>query len=172
VILASSEESIVLPTAAPPLADRIAACGLSRLKLRWLKRTLAIAADPFSHEPVLACHGLRLLGCLASNLETHVECVPRPRQWGGFRATKPAKMPLFYSGADTVPRYTAITVRRAVLPAEPPGIDGRRGAANRRRSRQGAVLKPSASGVSNFWTPRSHPRSPLSSSPPRGAVGP
>ena len=42
-----------------------------------------------------------LAGCLASNLETHVECVPRPRQWGGFRATKPAKMPLFYSGADT-----------------------------------------------------------------------
>jgi hypothetical protein len=23
--------------------------------------------------------------CLASNLETHVECVPRPRQWGGFQ---------------------------------------------------------------------------------------
>jgi len=44
-------------TAAPPLADRIAACGLSRLELRRLKRTLAIAADPFSHEPVLACHG-------------------------------------------------------------------------------------------------------------------
>jgi len=45
---------------APPLADRIAAGSLNRLKLGWLKRTLAIAADPFSHEPVLACHGLRL----------------------------------------------------------------------------------------------------------------
>jgi hypothetical protein len=45
---------------APPLAYRIAARSLSRLKLRWLKRTLAIAADPFSHKPFLACHGLRL----------------------------------------------------------------------------------------------------------------
>jgi hypothetical protein len=50
----------VVFTAAPPLADRIAACGLSRLELGWFKRTLAIAADPFSHEPVLACHGLGL----------------------------------------------------------------------------------------------------------------
>ena len=40
---------------APPLAGRITASSLSRLKLGWLKRTLAIAADPFSHEPVLAC---------------------------------------------------------------------------------------------------------------------
>jgi pyridoxine/pyridoxamine 5'-phosphate oxidase len=38
--------------------------------------------------------------CLTSNLETHVECVPRPRQWGGFRATKPAELLLFYSGAN------------------------------------------------------------------------
>jgi len=50
----------VVITAAPPLADRIAACGLSRLELGRLKRTLAIAADPFSHEPVLACRGMRL----------------------------------------------------------------------------------------------------------------
>jgi len=52
----------VVIAAAPPLADRIAACFLSRLELEWLKRTLAIAADPFSHESVLACHGLRLPG--------------------------------------------------------------------------------------------------------------
>ena len=45
---------------APLLACPITASGLSRLELGWLKRTLAIAADPFSHEPVLACHGLRL----------------------------------------------------------------------------------------------------------------
>jgi hypothetical protein len=45
---------------APPLASLIAAGGLNRLKLGWLKRTLAIAADPFSHEPVLACDGFRL----------------------------------------------------------------------------------------------------------------
>jgi hypothetical protein len=44
----------------PSLADWIAAGGLSRLELGWLKRTLAIAANPFSHEPVLACHGIRL----------------------------------------------------------------------------------------------------------------
>jgi len=50
----------VVIAAAPPLADRIAACGLSRLELGRLKRTLAIAADAFSHGPVLACHGLRL----------------------------------------------------------------------------------------------------------------
>jgi hypothetical protein len=50
----------VVITAAPPLAGRIAADGLSRLELGWLKRTLAIAADPFSHESVLACHGNRL----------------------------------------------------------------------------------------------------------------
>jgi len=50
----------VVIAAAPPLAGRIAAYGLSRLKLGGLKRTLAIAADPFSHEPVLACHGIRL----------------------------------------------------------------------------------------------------------------
>ena len=48
----------VVIAAAPPLADRIAADGLSRLKLGWQKCFLAIAADPFSHEPVLACHDL------------------------------------------------------------------------------------------------------------------
>jgi hypothetical protein len=41
--------------AALPLARRITASGLSWLKLGWLKGTLAIAANPFFHEPVLAC---------------------------------------------------------------------------------------------------------------------
>ena len=50
----------VVIVTAPSLAGRIAAGGLSRLKLGWLKRTLAIPADPFSHESVLACQGLRL----------------------------------------------------------------------------------------------------------------
>jgi hypothetical protein len=45
----------VVIAATPSLTGRIATGGLSRLKLGWLKRTLAIAADPFSHEPVLAC---------------------------------------------------------------------------------------------------------------------
>jgi len=55
-----SDLSPMVVVTAPPLADRIAARSLSRLKLRWLKRTLAIPADPFSHESVLACQGLRL----------------------------------------------------------------------------------------------------------------
>ena len=53
----------VVIVTAPSLAGRIAACGLRRLELGWLKRTLAIAAAPFSHEPVLACHGIRLPEC-------------------------------------------------------------------------------------------------------------
>jgi hypothetical protein len=57
--------SVVIVTASP-LADRIAASGLSRLKLGWLKRTLAIATDPFSHEPVLACQGTPLAETLPS----------------------------------------------------------------------------------------------------------
>jgi len=50
----------VVIVTAPPLAGRITASSLSRLKLGWLKRTLAIAADPFSHEPVLACRNAPL----------------------------------------------------------------------------------------------------------------
>src|ERR1019366_9019796 len=46
--------------AASPLAAWIAASSLSRLKLGWQKCFLAIAAGPFSHEPVLACHGAPL----------------------------------------------------------------------------------------------------------------
>jgi hypothetical protein len=59
--IGSDFPSVVIVTASP-LADRIAASGLSRLKLGWLKRTLAIATDPFSHEPVLACHRILLPG--------------------------------------------------------------------------------------------------------------
>ena len=72
--------------AASPLAGRITASGLGRLKLGWLKRTLAIAADPFSHEPVFACQAAPLPGAFTSagHLETHVEYVPRPRQWVCF----------------------------------------------------------------------------------------
>jgi len=50
---------MIIATAAP-LAIAITASRLSRLKLGWLKCILAIAADPFSHEPVLAWHGIRL----------------------------------------------------------------------------------------------------------------
>jgi hypothetical protein len=44
--------------AAPPLAIRITTSSLSRLELGWLKCLLAIAANPVSHEPVLAWHRL------------------------------------------------------------------------------------------------------------------
>src|SRR5450631_4359906 len=60
--------------AAAPLARRIAANGLSRLKLGWLKRKLAIAADPFSHEPVLARLGSSLLGALRFSKEFRISC--------------------------------------------------------------------------------------------------
>ena len=74
--------SVVIVTA-PSLTDRVTTSKLSRLKLGWQKCFLAIAAGPFSHEPVLACHGLRLPNGPAwqFSLETHVECVPRPRHW-------------------------------------------------------------------------------------------
>jgi len=69
--IAGDLSPMVIVTALP-LAGRIAASSLSRLKLGWLKRTLAIAAEPFSHEPVLACRGARLQSTLpdvqASNL--------------------------------------------------------------------------------------------------------
>src|ERR1051326_8395932 len=91
---------VVVP--ALSLTGRVTTSNLRRLKLGGPKCFLTIAASPFSQEPVLSCHGLRLPDALASNLETHVEGVPRPRQWGAFPATKPARMPLFYSGADSV----------------------------------------------------------------------
>ena len=62
---------------ASPLAGRSAANDLRRLKLGWLKRKLAIPADPFSHEPVLARRSAplqRALRVQASNLETNIEC--------------------------------------------------------------------------------------------------
>src|ERR1039457_5121894 len=72
-----------------------------------------------------------LAGCLARNLETHVECVPRPRQWSGFPATKPAGMPLFYFGADTVPtirddcpRSGRYQIPRILAPNRPEKLGG------------------------------------------------
>src|ERR1039458_6596736 len=50
----------VVIVTAPSLTDRVTASCLSRLELGWQNFFLAIAAGPFSHEPVLACHGLRL----------------------------------------------------------------------------------------------------------------
>ena len=75
--------SVVIVTA-PSLTDRVTTSTLSRLKLGRHKCSLAIAAGPFSHEPVLACRRAPLPRCSdvqATNLETDVECVPRPRQW-------------------------------------------------------------------------------------------
>jgi len=50
----------VVIVTAPSLTGRVTTSSLRRLKLGWQKYFLAIAAGPFSHEPVLACHGLRL----------------------------------------------------------------------------------------------------------------
>src|ERR1039458_6358841 len=56
--------------------------------------------SPFSHATALPFGAVPSLQ--ASNFETHVECVPRPRHWGcSSRTTKPAEMLLFYPGADT-----------------------------------------------------------------------
>jgi hypothetical protein len=50
----------VVIVAAPSLTSRVTTSSLRRLKLGWQKCFLAIAAGPYSHEPVLARHGLRL----------------------------------------------------------------------------------------------------------------
>jgi len=51
-----------------PTAD-----GLAWLELRWLENLLAVATAPFTHTGVFASG--------YADLETAVECVPRPRQW-------------------------------------------------------------------------------------------
>ena len=51
--------------------------GLAWLKLRWLENLLAIATAPFTHTGVVAQ--------AAADLETAVECVPRPRQWLNYK---------------------------------------------------------------------------------------
>jgi len=50
----------VVIVTAPSLTGRVTTSSLSRRKPGWQKCFLPIAAGPFSHEPVLACHGLRL----------------------------------------------------------------------------------------------------------------
>ena len=57
----------------PLLAVRLAADGLSRLKLRRLEDPLTIATPPLDHTGVVALKGQ------AKNLEAVIECVPRPR---------------------------------------------------------------------------------------------
>jgi hypothetical protein len=65
---------------APSLAGRIPSGGLSRLKLRWLKRTLAMAADLFSHEPVLACQGALAYRMTRKQFGNSCRVRPRPRR--------------------------------------------------------------------------------------------
>ena len=65
--------------AALPLASHSATDRLPRLKLRRLEDLLAIAATPFTHTAVVASAGRRHR--YRADLETAVECLPRPRQW-------------------------------------------------------------------------------------------
>jgi hypothetical protein len=58
---------------APPLTVRLAADQLTGLKLRWLEDPLTIATPPLDHTGVVALKGQ------AKDLETVIECVPRPR---------------------------------------------------------------------------------------------
>ena len=137
-----------------PLACRIAASSLSRLKLGWLKRTLAIAAEPFSHEPVLACRGARLQSTLpdvqASNLETDVEYVPRPRQWVcSFELQNRRKCCCF---------IPALTARRSNSSASPARL--------RSNAPRTAVNKSTAyrRGTVSLRTPSDRPSSPAPTS--------
>ena len=59
--------------APPPLTVRFAADRLTWLKLRWLENSLTITTPPLDHTGVVALKGQ------AKNLETVIECVPRPR---------------------------------------------------------------------------------------------
>jgi hypothetical protein len=63
------------------LACQLAADRLAGLKLRKLKGLLAIAAAPFRHTAVVASPAWGTGGVRhPADLETAVECVPRPRQ--------------------------------------------------------------------------------------------
>ena len=70
-----SDLAAVIVGAPPPLALRLAANGLPRLILRWLKNPLTVATAPFDHTGVVALKGQ------AKNLETFVEWVLPPRRW-------------------------------------------------------------------------------------------
>jgi hypothetical protein len=67
-----SDFPAVIVGAPSPLAVRLAANGLLRLILRWLKNPLTIATTPFDHTGVVALKGQ------AKNLETFVEWVLLP----------------------------------------------------------------------------------------------
>ena len=64
--------------APPPLALRTTADGLTGLKLRRLEDLLAIATTPFDHTGVVSLTA-------QADLETFIECVPRPRRWLFFQ---------------------------------------------------------------------------------------
>jgi hypothetical protein len=81
--------------AAPPLTFWPTANGLTGLKLRGLEDLLTIATTPFDHTGVVSLN--RIGGRV---LETFVELVPHPRRWLLLSTTNPAKLRLFYSGAD------------------------------------------------------------------------
>ena len=89
-----------------PLAVRFAADRLTGLKLRWLEDSADNSGNAV--RPYRRC---RIAMNQAKNLETVIECVPRPRRWP---TTKPVEMQPFYSGADSqwnTPQTTRTPVR-------------------------------------------------------------
>jgi len=83
--------------ASPPLAFRPTANGFTRLKVRGPEDLLTKPTTPFDRSGVVSLN--RMGGRV---LEIFVESAPHPRRWRSSPTTKPAKLRLFYSGADSL----------------------------------------------------------------------
>ena len=73
IFRAPSDFLAVIIGATAPLAIGLTAYRLTRLIFRCLEGLLTVEATPFDHTGVVALKGQ------AKNLETVIECVPRPR---------------------------------------------------------------------------------------------
>ena len=89
---------LVIISAAPSLAIRLTAHLLARLELRGLEALLAIAATPFIHTAVVLPLPPRTR---SRDLETAVECLPRPRQWVFFQLQNRGNCGCFKPGITT-----------------------------------------------------------------------
>ena len=83
---------LVVVRAPPALAIRFFANRLATLELRWLEQLPAVAATPLTHRAVVASDACEEGG---RDLETDLECLPRPRQWLKRATTRPGKMRAF-----------------------------------------------------------------------------
>src|SRR5271168_3469810 len=88
---------LVVGGTALPLAARITANGLCGLILRRKKRLKAVWTTPLDHRGVVALPR-------DSDLETELECLPRPRQWAPgwshWHRLWLAKTAPFFTGTD------------------------------------------------------------------------